>query len=222
MMMMMKMVCVILLSISGLWWEQHAAALPTSTVQVRVGEDVILQCPLLDASTVNASTVNASTVNASSANASTVNASTANASTVNASTVNASTVNASTANTSSANASTVNASSANASNANASTANASTSNASTANASTANASTTLSWYRQAAGQRPELLLSFRSTNASQVKYGAGVGPNKVSAASDGSLLLHDFKRNDSAVYYCSITQGDEQKKNPPPKDVMGS
>nr|XP_040039781.1 secreted immunoglobulin domain 1 [Gasterosteus aculeatus aculeatus] len=73
------------------------------------------------------------------------------------------------------------------------------------NASSTNASSTLSWYRTAAGRRPELLLAFRSTNASDVKYGAAVGPGKVSAGADGSLLLLDATWSDSAVYYCAVT-----------------
>ncbi|XP_045898318.1 secreted immunoglobulin domain 1 [Micropterus dolomieu] len=118
------LVCLLLLSLGG----SHGAALPTSTVQVRVGEDATLQCPLLDAS------------NASNAS-------------------------------------------------------------------------TLSWYRKAAGQSPQLVLTIRSTNTSNVKYGSGVGPEKVSAAADGSLLLRGSQQNDSAVYYCGISQGHDQKMN---------
>ncbi|XP_044055937.1 secreted immunoglobulin domain 1 [Siniperca chuatsi] len=80
------------------------------------------------------------------------------------------------------------------------------------NASSAAAPSTLSWYRKAAGQSPQLLLSFRSTNASSVKYGSGVGPDKVSAAADGSLLLRGSQRSDAAVYYCAISRGGRQKK----------
>ncbi|KAM8875649.1 uncharacterized protein AB9W97_016321 [Spinachia spinachia] len=76
-------------------------------------------------------------------------------------------------------------------------------------ASSTNASSTLSWYRTAEGRRPELLLAFESTNASDVKYGAAMGPGKVSAKADGSLLLLNATRDDSAVYYCAVTQGGE-------------
>ncbi|CAG5862627.1 unnamed protein product [Menidia menidia] len=41
-------ICVVVLALSG--FQRQAAALPVSTVQVRVGEDVTLQCPLLEAS----------------------------------------------------------------------------------------------------------------------------------------------------------------------------
>lgn len=119
----------------GFWREQHAAALPASTVQVRVGEDATLQCPLLDAS-----------------------------------------------------------------------------NATTTPAATAAVPSTLSWYRKAAGQSPQLLLTFRSHNTSDVKYGSGVDPDKVSAAADGSLMVLGSQQSDSAVYYCGITQGDKQRK----------
>lgn len=107
-------------------FRQRAAALPASTVQVRVGEDATLQCPLLDAS------------NAAAA-----------------------------------------------------------------------APSTLSWYRKLRGQGPQLLLSFRSTDSRKVKYGAGVGPQKVAAAADGSLLLRGSQQSDSAVYYCSVSRGDK-------------
>ncbi|KAL7397634.1 hypothetical protein ABVT39_025462 [Epinephelus coioides] len=135
------LVCLILLSVSGVWLEQPASALPASTVQVRVGENATLQCPLLDA--FNASTTNASNTTAISA-----------------------------------------------------------------------AYSTLSWYRKTAGQSPELLLTIRPADESNVKYGAGVGPDKVSAAANGSLLLHNSEQSDSAVYYCGITQGEDPKKKP--------
>ncbi|XP_051231634.1 secreted immunoglobulin domain 1 [Dicentrarchus labrax] len=117
------LLCVILLSAAG--FQQRAATLPAPTVQVRVGEDATLQCPLLDPSDGTRST--------------------------------------------------------------------------------------LSWYRKAAGQGPQLLLSVRSSNSSNLKYGSGIDPDKVSAAADGSLLLHGSQRSDAAVYYCGISQGGEQK-----------
>lgn len=110
-------------------FQQHVTGLPSSTVQVRVGDDATLQCPLLDASNTTA------------------------------------------------------------------------------------APSTLSWYRKAAGQGPQMLLSFRSTNSSNMKYGTGVDPEKVSAAADGSLLLRGSQRSDSAVYYCSMSRGHELKKD---------
>ncbi|TDH09029.1 hypothetical protein EPR50_G00103950 [Perca flavescens] len=67
---------------------------------------------------------------------------------------------------------------------------------------------TVSWYRKWAGRPPQLLLSFRLTAVSNVTYGAGFGPEKVSAAADSSLLLTDSTHGDSAFYYCSMTQGE--------------
>ncbi|XP_074523634.1 secreted immunoglobulin domain 1 [Halichoeres trimaculatus] len=70
----------------------------------------------------------------------------------------------------------------------------------------------VSWYRQAAGQSPEMLLSFSPTNGSEPKYGAGVGPDKVSAGSDGSLRLHGSRHSDAAFYYCGLSQGAEKER----------
>lgn len=125
-----KCIVISLCCSKGLWGEQRAASLLASTVQVRVGEDATLQCPLLDASDANPPAV----------------------------------------------------------------------------------PSTLSWYRMAAGRGPELLLSIRTSSSSNVKFGSGVGPDKVLAAADGSLLLRAPQRSDSAVYYCGISQGDEQQK----------
>ncbi|XP_040896744.1 secreted immunoglobulin domain 1 [Toxotes jaculatrix] len=138
------LVCLILVSLSGFRWEHQAAALTDSTIQVRVGEDATLRCPLLDKS--NASTI---AVN---------------------STITVLPV-----------------------------------------------FFNLSWYKKAAGQGPQLLLSVRSTDSSDVKYGSGVGPDKVSAAADGSLLLRRSELSDSAVYYCGISQGEEPQNKPPPQ-----
>ncbi|XP_060889955.1 secreted immunoglobulin domain 1 [Labrus mixtus] len=66
---------------------------------------------------------------------------------------------------------------------------------------------TISWYRKRTGQRPQLLLSFRSTNRSDVKYGAGIRPDRVSAAADGMLRMLGSQQSDAAVYYCGISQG---------------
>ena len=101
---------------AGLWAEQPAAAPPASTVQVRVGEDATLRCPLLDIP----------------------------------------------------------------------------------------AGAVLSWYRRAAGRSLELLLSIKANG--RVKHGPGVRPDKVSAATDGSLQLRASQRGDAAVYYCSASQ----------------
>lgn len=67
---------------------------------------------------------------------------------------------------------------------------------------------TLSWYRQAAGRGPELLLSLRTIYSSDVKFGSGFGPDKVSAGANGSLLLSTPQLSDTAVYYCSLSHKD--------------
>ncbi|XP_070688736.1 secreted immunoglobulin domain 1 isoform X2 [Pempheris klunzingeri] len=131
MMVMMMVMMVMMVSLSAGLGEQGAAAPPYPTVQVRVGEDVTLQCPLLAAPPV--------------------------------------------------------------------------------------APSVLSWYRQTAGRRPQLLLSFRTADPSHARYGAGVRPLKVSAAADGSLLLRGSQRSDAAVYYCGISQGGGRKDGPPPR-----
>lgn len=66
----------------------------------------------------------------------------------------------------------------------------------------------LSWYRQAAGRRPELLLSLRTSYSSDVRFGSGFGPDKVAAGANGSLLLSTPQLSDTAVYYCSLTHQD--------------
>lgn len=71
----------------------------------------------------------------------------------------------------------------------------------------------LSWYRKTAGGGPELLLSIRASGSFNMTFGSGFGPNKVSAAADGSLLLLAFQRRDSAVYFCSISQGDKNQRD---------
>ncbi|XP_034562101.1 secreted immunoglobulin domain 1 [Notolabrus celidotus] len=73
-----------------------------------------------------------------------------------------------------------------------------------------NASSTISWYRQAAGQGPVMLLSVRS-NDSVLKYGAGISPDKVSTGSDGSLRLHSSQHSDTAFYYCGISLGGDKE-----------
>uniref|UniRef100_A0A8D3B3Q7 Ig-like domain-containing protein n=1 Tax=Scophthalmus maximus TaxID=52904 RepID=A0A8D3B3Q7_SCOMX len=70
-------------------------------------------------------------------------------------------------------------------------------------------SASLSWYRKRAGRSPELLLTLSS---SQVRRGADVQPDKVSAAADGSLRLRRLELSDTAAYYCSVTEGAEQQK----------
>ncbi|KAK2835096.1 hypothetical protein Q5P01_015580 [Channa striata] len=128
------LLCLILVSLSGFQWKPRVAALPASTLQVKVGEDATMHCPLLD---------NSTTTNATSA---------------------------------------------------------------------PNASSTLSWYRKAAGQSPQLLFSFKATDTSTVRYGSGVRPDKVSPAANGSLLLRSSEQSDSAVYYCGISQGDKSNE----------
>lgn len=66
----------------------------------------------------------------------------------------------------------------------------------------------LSWYRQAAGRNPELLLSLRTSYSSDVKFGSGFGPDKVVAGANGSLLLRTPQLSDTAVYYCSLSHRD--------------
>lgn len=63
----------------------------------------------------------------------------------------------------------------------------------------------LSWYRQVAGGRPELLLSLRTSYNSDVRFGSGFGPDKVAAGANGSLLLSTPQLSDTAVYYCSLS-----------------
>ncbi|XP_054911411.1 secreted immunoglobulin domain 1 [Poeciliopsis prolifica] len=75
---------------------------------------------------------------------------------------------------------------------------------------------TLSWYRKATGRGPTLLLSLSPANGSAVRYGDGVNPQKVTAAANGSLVLRRSERSDSAVYYCGVSHGSEQNKNPTP------
>lgn len=71
----------------------------------------------------------------------------------------------------------------------------------------------LSWYRKTAGGGPELLLSIRASGSPNMTFGLGFGPDKVSAAADGSLLLLAFQRRDSAVYFCSISQGGKHRRD---------
>ncbi|XP_067454188.1 secreted immunoglobulin domain 1 [Thunnus thynnus] len=71
---------------------------------------------------------------------------------------------------------------------------------------------TLSWYRKVAGLSPQLLLSFRTTNTSNVTFGSGVRSEKLSVSSNGSLLLRGSEQSDSAVYYCGISLGQEKEK----------
>ncbi|CAK6984769.1 secreted immunoglobulin domain 1 [Scomber scombrus] len=70
----------------------------------------------------------------------------------------------------------------------------------------------LSWYRKSAGRSPQMLLSFRTSNSSNVTFGSGVRPEKLSVSSDGALLLRGSEQSDSAVYYCGISLGEEEKK----------
>ncbi|XP_041647274.1 secreted immunoglobulin domain 1 [Cheilinus undulatus] len=69
------------------------------------------------------------------------------------------------------------------------------------------APSTISWYRKPEGQGPQLLLSFRSTNRSEVTYGTGICSDKISAAANGSLRLHGSQSNDTGVYFCGVSQG---------------
>ncbi|XP_039984082.1 secreted immunoglobulin domain 1 [Xiphias gladius] len=51
------LVCLILVSLSGFRWGHPAAAPPAATVEVRVGEDATLHCPLLDQSNAASATL---------------------------------------------------------------------------------------------------------------------------------------------------------------------
>lgn len=73
---------------------------------------------------------------------------------------------------------------------------------------------TISWYRTAAGQGPQMLLTVMPSNTPNVTYGAGVCPGKVSVGVNGSLLLRGFQQNDSAVYFCGMSQGSKPEKKP--------
>ncbi|KAM4629865.1 secreted immunoglobulin domain 1 [Polymixia lowei] len=65
----------------------------------------------------------------------------------------------------------------------------------------------LSWYQQRAGESPRLVLSYRLSNSSAVKYGSGFHRDKFSVQPDRrSLLLHGSEERDSAVYYCGLSE----------------
>ncbi|XP_061594989.1 secreted immunoglobulin domain 1 [Cololabis saira] len=82
--------------------------------------------------------------------------------------------------------------------------------------------TTISWYRKAPGRGPELLLSLASTNGSQLRYGDGVHPGKVSATAGGSLLLlRGSEQSDAAVYYCGVSHGSDHKRGLDPESYTG-
>ncbi|XP_068175849.1 secreted immunoglobulin domain 1 isoform X4 [Antennarius striatus] len=68
---------------------------------------------------------------------------------------------------------------------------------------------TISWYRVAPGQSPQLLLSIRSTD---VRPGPGGEAGRFTGGPDGSMRLSASRRSDSAVYYCSITEGRQQEE----------
>ncbi|KAF6722038.1 Ig kappa chain V-III region VH [Oryzias melastigma] len=70
----------------------------------------------------------------------------------------------------------------------------------------------ISWYRTAAGQGPQMLLTVGPSSTPNVKYGAGVRPEKVSAGVNGSLMLSGFQQNDSAVYFCGMSHGTKPEK----------
>ncbi|XP_071396941.1 uncharacterized protein [Centroberyx affinis] len=76
----------------------------------------------------------------------------------------------------------------------------------------AGGASTLSWYQQAAGRSPRLVLNYRSTRGPTVTYGSGFSPGKFSAGADGSLLLRGSEESDSAVYYCGVSQFRDPKK----------
>lgn len=85
--------------------------------------------------------------------------------------------------------------------------------AATSPTSSPTSSPTLSWYRQVAeGRSPELLLALRTgPGGSNVRFGPGLGSDRLTATADGSLRLSAPQRSDTAVYYCSISlRGEEE------------
>lgn len=74
-------------------------------------------------------------------------------------------------------------------------------------------SSTLSWYRQVGeGRSPELLLALRTgPSGSNVRFGPGLGSDRLTATADGSLRLSAPQRSDTAVYYCSLSLRAEEE-----------
>lgn len=78
---------------------------------------------------------------------------------------------------------------------------------------TPTSSSTLSWYRQVGeGRSPELLLALRTgPGGSNVRFGPGLGSDRLTATADGSLRLSAPQRSDTAVYYCSLSLRAEEE-----------
>ncbi|XP_062412392.1 secreted immunoglobulin domain 1 [Sardina pilchardus] len=78
----------------------------------------------------------------------------------------------------------------------------------------------ISWYKQSAGEGPNMVLSYSLNGSSRVCYGEGfrLGRFSVQSGTNDSaahqLLISTTEEMDSATYYCGISNGDHER---PPK-----
>ncbi|KAJ8374761.1 hypothetical protein SKAU_G00053410 [Synaphobranchus kaupii] len=76
---------------------------------------------------------------------------------------------------------------------------------------TDNSNRTVSWYKQIPRERPHLVLSYSTSNASQVSYGHGFNSsrftvlNKANETYQHQLIIIATKKYDTAVYYCGLS-----------------